>query len=213
MEKVVLKQNIQDCLERNYPKLVEYSNVKIEVFFELKPLIDEVVKCLMLEYYIASITLINNILERLLKLALIYNETGYGPIPINDWSSTFEKPNKKYGSMTLHQSIIECEKRNLISTEQQRFLSDKIKELMRNGFSHADANKILSNHPDEAEFFYVKLANNQQEKISLNQKNIPPLQAILVYNFAKENSEIYLKYILTLLKNIETQLSNKSTCT
>ena len=84
---------------------------------------------------------------------------------------------------------------------------------MRNGFSHADSNKILSGIPEQNIFFHGKLDNPEDVKpIQMNQKKIPIFQSVYMENFAKANAEAYFDDIFDLSKRIEKRLlENKKT--
>jgi hypothetical protein len=82
MEKIILKKHLEDHLDKNYDKYSGYLTKDFKVFTELNNSVKEVIKCLMLEFNKAAITLTNNLLFRLLKLSLIYNEVGLEPFAI-----------------------------------------------------------------------------------------------------------------------------------
>lgn len=84
MNKEVFEKNFIEKLNKNFPELSKYFDFNLEIFCEFNTQIFEINKCLLLEFYRAAITLTNNLLERLLKLALINNETGIEPIPIEN---------------------------------------------------------------------------------------------------------------------------------
>jgi len=216
MEKRLFEEAFNDCLNRNFSKFSKYFDFQMHVFSELGTTIFEINKCQILEFHKASITLTNNVLERLLKLALIYNETGIGGKPIGQWNKIFEGPNKKYGSLSLYNSIESCFNQNLINDKEKVFLNNIIRELMRNGFSHADSSKILSNLPDKTIMFQGSFNKpSELKEVEVNQKIIPPLQAIQIENFAKETSTPYFNYVFDLIFRIESRLIEKKekTCT
>ncbi len=207
MEKELFEKAFIDNLNKNFQSRSKYFDFQFYVFGELGGTVFEINKCLMLEFYRASITLTNNLLERLLKLSLIYNEAGIKPKPIEDWDSTFEEPNKKYISNNLGKSIEICKKLDLITEDEKKFLFDTIRVLMRNGFSHADSTEILNGIPDETTMFQGSFANPTEIKpVTVNQKIIPFMQAIHVENFAKENAANYFDYVFELIKKIDQRL-------
>ena len=211
MEKSIFEENFIHCLNTNFPRFSKYFDYQYRVFFELNTSIFEVTKCQILELHQASITLTNNILERLLKLALINNEVGIRPIPTEKWNLIFKEADRKYSSLSLGNSIEACKKNGLLTKEDSDFLFGTIRELMRNGFAHADPGKILSELPDEAIMFQVSLTNPKDLKeVHLNQKTIPILQSIQIGNFAKANSSIYLDYVFSLLIRLESHLVEKN---
>ncbi|MBX2966821.1 MAG: hypothetical protein KF845_11795 [Cyclobacteriaceae bacterium] len=211
MEKGVFEKSFIEKLDKNFPELSKYFEFNLEIFCEFNTLIFEINKCLILEFHRATITLTNNLLERLLKLALINNETGIGPIPIEKWNEVFKEPNRKYGSIPLGNSIEKCKKLGLLSEQEKHFLFNIIRELMRNGFSHADSSKILADLPDNSPMFQGSLTNPNADlkEVGINQKIIPTFQALQMENFAKENAKDYFDFVFHLIFRIEERLKEK----
>ena len=210
MEKQLFEKDFLLKLNNNFDKQSKYFDFEFYVFTELGTSIFEINKCLILELYGASITLTNNVLERLLKLALIYNEAGAEPKHVENWNEVFLEPNRKYSSLHLANSIDLCKKFELITDEEKTFLFDTVRELMRNGFSHYDTNKILENISDDTTFFSGSFANpTSLTPISLNQKVIPLFQSLQVENFAKQNAIFYFDYVFNLINKIDDRLKNK----
>lgn len=211
MEKELFEKAFIDSLNKNFQSLSKYFDFEFYVFSELGGTVFEVNKCLILEFYRSSITLTNNLLERLLKLSLIYQEAGIGPKPVEDLASTFEESNRKYSLISLGNSIEKCKKFELITENEKVFLFDTIRELMRNGFSHADSTKILNGLPDETIMFQSSFLNPTEIRpVTLNQKIIPFMQAIHIENFAKENAVIYFDYVYELIKKIDQRLIDRN---
>jgi hypothetical protein len=207
MDIKLFEKGFNEKLYKNYPELSKYFEFKLEIFFELQTMIYEINKCLILEFHRATITLTNHLLERLLKIALIYNEVGVGPIPTDQWNSVFEEPNKIYGSIDLGNSIEKCKKLGLISAEEKVILFDTIRDLLRNGFSHADSSKILSNLPNDSKAFEGNLLNPTDIKeVTINQKVIPFLQALQMENFAKTTAKDYFDFVFKLIFQIEKRI-------
>jgi len=210
MDKDYLEKSFIDSLNKNFPGSTIYFDIKLKVFRELDTLIFEINKCLVLEFDRAAITLTNHLLERLLKLALIYNETGIGPIPTEQWNSVFGEANKKYCSITFSKSIDQCKSNGLISEKEWDYLYNTIRELMRNGFSHADSNKILVDFPEETKVFQGNFKNPSEIKeMNLNQKEIPFLQELNMESFAKEAALIYFDSVIKLVLQIGNRLIEK----
>ncbi len=206
----LIEKDFSEKLNKNFPVLSRYFDSKIEIFFELETLIFEITNCLLFEFYRASITLTNHLLERLLKLSLIYNEAGIGPTPCEQWNSVFDEPNKKYGSMNFGNTINECKKNELISDREKNILYDTIRVLMRNGFSHADSREILDNLPDDSKAYSVDLLNPSEiNEVSFNHKIIPPFQEIQMETFAKATAKSYFNFVFGLIIEIEKRLAEK----
>ena len=100
-----------------------------------------------------------------------------------------------------------CRKENLINEKEKDTLFTTIRELMRNGFSHADITKVLANLPDEVQMFQGSFNDpTKLVEISLNPKIVPPLQSLHMESFAKQNATNYFKYVFKLLENIENRI-------
>lgn len=210
MKRETIIKNNQESINRSYSEFEPYLDIDYKLFFDLRSTVWEITNCIMLEFDKAAITLTNNLLERLLKLSLIYNDVGIDPIPFNQWNNVFSETDSKYGSIKLGNSIELCKKHNLITQEEKNYLFHSIRELMRNGFSHADASKILKEYPDEMVGFQGSLSNPSSiNRLNLNQKTIPPLQGVQIENFAKSNAKSYFLYVVELLKKIEYRLISK----
>jgi hypothetical protein len=180
------------------------------VFSEFSTLIFEINKCLILELNRAAITLTNNLIERLLKLALIKSETGLGPFPIEDWDKIYRPPTEKYKSYTLGNSIEKCKKLDLIETEEKNLLFDSIREMVRNGFSHADFDKVLIDYPDEIKMYQGSFSNpSELKEVKINQKLNPDIQAFQVENFAKDYAKPYFDFAFNLIFRVEKRLIDR----
>lgn len=211
MNKEVFEKNFKEKLDKNFSELSKYFDFNLEVFCEFNTLIFEINKCLLLELNRASITLTNNLLERLLKPALINNEIGIGPIPIENLNDIFQEPNTKHGSIDLANSIERCKKIGLITDKEKNFLFNTIRVLMRNGFSHADSIEILSDLPNDSKMFQGSFSNPSEglKEVSINQKIIPTFQAIQMENFANDNAKVYFDFVFHLIFQIEKRLIEK----
>lgn len=211
MEKIHFEKAFIDMLSSNYQSRAKYFERRFMVFCELYGTVFEINECLMLEFYRASITLTNNLLERLLKLALIYNEVGTGPLPLEKWNEAFEGPNHKYSSYVLANTIEKCRSLNIIIEDEKVYLYDTIRELMRNGFSHADSNKFEDFIPGKTIMHHVNFSNPIDIKpVEVNQKFIPFMQTLHIDKFAKENAAFYFEYVYELILNIEQRLKDRT---
>lgn len=89
MKKEIFEKAFADGLNKNFDNYSKFFDFEFYVYPELGTIIFEINKCLILEFNRAALTLTNHLLERVLKLALIKNETGIGPIPVETWESVF----------------------------------------------------------------------------------------------------------------------------
>lgn len=207
MNREIFEENFIQLLKQNFENNSKYFNSNYQIFFEFNTLVFEINKCLILELDRAAITLTNYFLERLLKLALIYNEIGIDGIEIEKWDEVLSPAISKFDNIKLGNSIEQCKKHNLINSSEKKYLWDIIRDLIRNGFSHAESNKILSELPNERKVYKGSLYDNSEiEKVTINQKLIPEIQALLIENFAKANSQSYFDFVYNLSHNIEKRI-------
>ena len=207
MDKKIFEENFIDCLKRNFDKSNKYFDYEYKVFFELSTQIFQISKCLILELDYAAITLTNNLLERLLKNALIYNKIGISEIPIEKWNDVFGEADKKYSSCKLGNTIELCKKETIINQRDKELLFETIRNQIRNGFSHSEPAKILANLPDTMKMYQGDFSSpNKFEKVELNPKTIIPLQSLSLDNFTKANARKYFDYVFHLMERIEFRL-------
>lgn len=210
MEQLEFEKNHQRLISENFKDYHKYLTTNFKIFSELKAPIYQQVSCLILKLYYPSITLTNFILERLLKLALIYNDAGVGSIVLENVDKVFEETNRKYGALNLGNSIEQCKIKGLITDAEFNSLKNTIRDMFRNGFSHADAGKIMVNAPDSQEVIQVNISNsNDIQKLVINPKFNPITQYIFTESFAKANYIQYFNFVFILILNIETRLNKK----
>lgn len=198
--------------DKNYEKYSTYLNHDFKVFSELKPVFGEICFCLIYDFHKAAITLSNYTLERLLKLALVFNDVGVNPIHPTKWNETFKPLELKYGNKDLGTTIKVCKSKGLITKEECSHIDKNIREQMRNGFSHADYSKILKGESDKVKVYHGSFSSpGKLDEISLNQKTIPFIQSMKIEHFAPETSHPYFKFIFELAEKIEDRLEKNTT--
>lgn len=206
--KQLMLSDLKEKFEKNFDSTKKHYlfTSGLFCFKELESYVNENIKCIILEYYSASITLSNLILERMLKLALIQYEVGVVE-NIEDWDSKYSKANK-YSKLTLENSIKECKKRKLID-ENQEIILHEYRRKIRNGFSHYDPNQIFK---DEATIVGAVIQNTDPEKVKhfeIDYKAVPVLQTFYVNKFAKENAEEYFDFIMSTKRHFERYFLKK----
>ncbi|PTT11501.1 hypothetical protein DBR27_06100, partial [Flavobacterium sp. HMWF030] len=138
MEINIYKKYASERIEENFQKLSPYFELQTNLFSGIAQLMNENFRCLILDAHIGSITLSNHILERLLKIALIYHES------LHEGEEASVKAYNKYQGMALRTSITNCFNRSLIDLDQKTFLEKFINNMIRNGFSHSSFESILA---------------------------------------------------------------------
>ncbi|PLX10176.1 MAG: hypothetical protein C0594_05240 [Marinilabiliales bacterium] len=210
MEKKIFEKDFSEKLAKNYNELSSYFDFELKVLCEFNTLIFEINKCLILELNRAAITLTNHFIERLLKVALIKNEAGIGPKPVDKWNDAYAKPTQQYGNLKLWETIKICREKNLINEQEKSFLNDIVRDMVRNGFSHADVEKIMKKYPDNVVMYEGSFSNpGKLKEVSVNQKLIPEIQAIQIAGFAEANARVYFDFVFNLLLRIEQRLTDK----
>jgi len=201
--KAFLDKLFVKALNENFDHYKHYlRNPRFYYFTDLKPTIGEIIKCLLIEAYSASITLTNHFLERILKLALIQKTSGTQPEKIKDWNEAYsESAKKRISNWRMGITIKKCKELKIISKHQFRELT-YFHETIRNGFSHYDPEQILKD--SENTINLIDESDSENKKIEgINYKEIPTLQNFFVRKFARENAEEYFDYVFNLMLDIE----------
>lgn len=180
--------------------LFEYN---LFLFRDLKYNIKESVYCLMIGAHTASITNTNLILERAIKLVLIQYQAGnmasYNDDEITD---KYIASDKKFSGKNLDQNIQTCQKLRIVNNEEAKELKEyKIK--FRDGFSHFTPKNILKG---ESSLIHVEGPKNEKLDKYLT---MPIYQSIEVRQFAINNAEGHLKYVLKIINHLQYKVLEK----
>jgi len=207
MSKEDYRNFLTEHTDKNFDDFEKYFQLECKVFFELKSVIYEINNCLILELNRAALTLTNFLLERLLKITLVYNETGIGPLDTKEWNKVYALPHKKYNKLNFGQTIEKCRNLGLIDDNERKFLDEIARNMIRNGFSHADATKITDKLPKNITAYQSTLSNPTKiEEITFERGIIPTFQAETMRDFANMNAKVYFKFSYNLILNIEKKL-------
>jgi hypothetical protein len=184
-------------IDKNFDRLLDYAFIKPKLFFELETPMRESYNCLMLDCYVASITMTNHILERLLKLAIIYK--------LALRKDNFAEVNDKYNKEYLGNNITKCYELNLLTEKEKENIMTIVRDVFRNGFSHADFGKILKDVSPE-----IQVMNFKGEMSSINRSSYRFISNIQSQAFAEKFAEKYYVYIYKLLHKIEERIDINS---
>lgn len=202
-----IKEQLIERLATNAPHLLGYLNDKIE-WEELSPIKGEVVNCLMLGLGMSSITLTNHLLERSLKLALIYNDVGLVPLSKIEDIEAYSASNEKYDSLNLNDTIDKCFENGLISDKTKEQLHEYRKKI-RNGFSHASQKKIFGD--STAKFVMGNfLTGTTSEVKNVKIAELPPfIQAHAITDFVEKHALAYFELVYDVIKTAEAIIAEK----
>lgn len=175
------------------------------LFKSLENNIKESAYCLMIGAHTASITNTNLILERAIKLALIQFQAGK-LIDLND-NNLVEKyieSDKKYSGKNLDENIQTCQKFKILNKEEAKELKEyKVK--FRDGFSHFTPKNILK---DENSLIHIT-DNLSQDPSFDRYLKLTTFQSIEVGQFAVNNSENHLRYVLKIVNHLQYKILEK----
>lgn len=213
--KGTLQTDFVEKVEYNYKILEKYFDFKLELFHEFSPRIYEINRCLMIGATTAAITLTNHTLERLLKVALIEHEhRNDGKKQLHE--TDFEPAHNKYSKLVMFDSLKLCYEKGIILELEYDVLNSHIRHQFRNGFSHAESDKILKDVPEFSNFYHVNLNDVMgsdlskigfhMKPIELKSKFIPVLQAAHLDDFVKTHAIDYFDLVFTLIKNVDMRL-------
>ncbi len=118
----------------------------------------------------------------------------------------------------MFQSIKLAFEKNLIIDKERDYLDNKIRDNIRNGFSHAEMEKVNNGKPDYFEmpsYNFGEVTNSLRdgEEISNNLVNVSTLVPAMQSEFQKIKAEAialpYFKSIYKIAKNIDRRLDIK----
>lgn len=131
----------------NYPQIRYAYLTPYEGDTELNPVRYEISTCLILGLYQAALTLTNNLMEKYLKVALIYHNADFtdtGDTIPEKLIGITRKSTADYNSTNLNANINAACEQGIISEEDKKKLQE-FRENFRNAYSHADAAKTFTN--------------------------------------------------------------------
>lgn len=194
--------------KKNFEKNIKYFDFESKLFTEFKPIIYQINNCLILEFFVPALTATNYLVERLLKISLIYNEVKIESVEVEKLNSLYDLPNKKYIKLNFEKSIEKCRILGLINDSEKEFLDKKIRPLIRNSYSHGDPTKITSTLPKKTKAYVGNFSEpGKLEEIEFEKHFIPTFQSQIFDEFAQQNSQIYFDFAFDLIPNIENRIN------
>jgi len=198
-EKAALSELFEFRFKKNYDRYKIYMHkIHFFMFRDLEYHVKESVNCLIIGACIASITNTNLILEKALKLALIQYEVGElcdydDEIIINKYIEA----NRQYSGKSMERNIQRCTKYKILNSEEANELT-QYKLKFRDGFSHFTPRHILKG---ENNLVYIDfpINNSKMEK----RLKMPSYQSDEVRQFAINNAEQHLKYVLEIINHLQ----------
>mgnify|MGYP003606588543 CR=1 FL=1 len=200
MEINIYKKYASERIEENFQKLSPYFELQTNLFSGIAQLMNENFRCLILDAHIGSITLSNHILERLLKIALIYHES------LHEGEEASVKAYNKYQGMALRTSITNCFNRSLIDLDQKTFLEKFINNMIRNGFSHSSFESILAKEPFKIKGVMGNLSNSELKHVEIDRRHFISISELKMEKFAEEHAFEYYKYLYDLIESLDKKI-------
>lgn len=205
-------KSYKELIEKNNNKLEPFYNCSFIVFNELNALKNEILDCLLLEFFQASIFTTNHLLERMVKLILIKNHTReHNYSEIHKYRKKLNESEKKYDGLTLNDSLNKAFGLGLISPEQNEYIK-YAKNHFRNPFSHAQVSKINKDDDDFSGYLFdvknVKESLQQLNELTIPKridipKFSPAISQLLQEKNSKEIAFEYFRNIFNILSDVE----------
>lgn len=217
MSKETFIKAYTEKVERNYSYLEPYFNHNLILLSAINPVKYEIINCLMIEKFIASINCTNHFLERLMKLALIQKKTkGLKYDEIEELSSKLDDAYNDYDKLNLWESIDKCFKEAKLITKDEFDVLNKIKYKIRNSYSHAQMQKINQGIPNKIPMKMYSLKEvTKSMKSKIIHKEVlaptkdPTLQSEFQKNSSKDLAINYFKTVYQIAMNIDLKLDEK----
>ncbi len=193
----------QPDIFKNYPEIRDIFRNGYEGDTEMNPLRNEIGICIIFGLYQAALTLTNHMIEKYLKIALIYKNADFsaqGESSIDKIVNTTAQSTGAYNSNDMDKNINAACRQGIITKDDKKMLH-RFRENFRNAYSHADASKI---HKDVA----VPLVGAQvgEDGFQVEQSQdalvamLPMLQGILQTKHAEANALPYFQYVDSLIR-------------
>lgn len=204
IDKQILNDLVTFCRVGDMGALERFELIKpiFEIEFhqyEFDCLRYEIGRCYVIDAYQACITLTNHLLERYCKMLLIYYDSGFKKIKdLKSVEKSFSEANSKYLDKDLSTTLQVCKRFGFITKEEWKSL-EEYREQFRNGYSHANPEKILGDA--KGGFMLGSFLNEKpNEHHELTFSKVPFIQGIAIENFSKANALQYFIEVENLMR-------------
>jgi len=199
----------QKYISKNYPIIREIYKSSYDGDTELNPLRCEICICLIFGLHQAAITLTNHLVEKHLKVALIYKNANFdveGKDVVDKMVKALAKPTEDYSFNDLSQNINAACSQGIITKEDKKKLNE-IRESFRNAYCHADA---LKTHTDKA--IPLTSAKFTKDGIEMGPTSmgkiaeLPFLQGFAQVAHAEVNANPYFQFVDSLIRRTRSKV-------
>ncbi len=219
MFKEIFIKGYLEKIERNNSFLEPYFKHSLILLSAINPIKYEIINCLMIEQYIASINCTNHFLERLMKLALIQKETeGLKYDEIEKLSSKLNIAYINYDKLNLCDSIDKCYNEARLITKNEFETLNKMRSEIRNSYSHAQMQKINQGLPENISmqmYSFKEAKKSIKNKTKIVSKEVfiptkdPTLQSEFQKSYSKDLAINYFKTVYEIAISIDVKLDVK----
>lgn len=199
-----LREIFDKAIQKTYEQYKKYLyGHNLFLFRDLQQHIKDSVNCLIIGAYIPSITNSNLLLERALKLTLIQFEVGsFINYDDEEIIKKYLQADRQYAGKSMEKNIQKCIKYKILTKEEADEVSEyKLK--FRDGFSHFTPINILKG---EQLLTNISLQDNPNFETTLK---LPQYQSMQVVNFAIQNAESHLSYVLDIINHLQFKVLEK----
>lgn len=198
-----LIQSRQKNIFSNYPVIREIFKNSYEGDTEVNPLRNEICICIIFGLCQAAITLTNHMIEKYLKIALIYKNANFsseGKDLIEKLTNATAQSTAAYNSNNMDKNINAACTQGIITKEDKKELN-RIRECLRNAYSHADSSKTHSEISIPLTGAKVTEQGLQFEETSITRiASLPMIQGIAQVKHAEANAIPYFQFIDSLIR-------------
>jgi hypothetical protein len=197
---------------KNYPLIRDAYKNGYDGDTEMNPLRYEITICIIFGLYQAAITLTNHMIEKYLKIALIYKNANFeadGKTTVEKLSNATARSTAIYNANDMDKNINAACTQGIITKKDKKELN-YIRNSLRNAYSHADAFKIHGNMSIPATGAKLtdkgfELEDEDVAKIAL----LPMLQGIAQAKHAEANALPYFQFVDSLIRRTRPNIFPK----
>jgi hypothetical protein len=170
---------------------------------EIDPLRYEICICLTLSLYQAAITLTNHLIEKYLKIALVYYETNE-KIGGTNLESIFKTGVDTYSDTDFSSTINACCTKGIITKSQKKDLHT-FRRNIRNPFSHADMKQTFDGMTVPVTFGKIDYTDTEnllkvERESEVDLRHFVPFQGIAQVIISEKISFQYFEYVDHLIR-------------
>jgi hypothetical protein len=180
----------------------------------------QICNCIVMGFYVASITLTNHLLEKFLKTILVINDSKNNEENLKtpfDLIDRYREGNKKYDNKHLYDNIVSAYNEKLID-EGQKIVLLKMKDFFRNPYGHSEKKTMYRENSTEVTAVVgieeaLKVLDGKFDELPKREDKLADLlfgDFIFLQKISSNDCIPYLSELDKIIRNVEEKLYSNS---